>query len=481
MPNKRQSARTIDLQPAVKFGVVQEETTTSLAPPAQVEIAAPTGLTLTTSSGSSTAAPTAVISATWTAPPGYTPDYYAVEVDESNAFPAATTRKYTTAGSQPSIAIPNLKPATTYYVHVAAKRAGRQSPWTSMSPLVNFQNYILSDSDTTPSAQPTGLTGTWIGTGDLLLTWVNPPSANYKELEITIKASSGGTTYRVVNWRSSPFLYTAAMNLADTSGAGDPSLYVEVRSRTFSNVVNNASVPTVTTTKSAPSAPTVTHSWSGDTGIAGADLTLNWTAMSDAAYYSLALNGGTARRIGGTTYTYPLDRNIADNTTADPTIGYSLIAVDGLGQSSTAATGTATNAAPPAPTVTVYGSAIGTFAIAKVGGTQAADFAKYEYVWRRDGATVGTARETPDSENIYEMSAAADSGPHDWTCTVRQKDAFAQYSSATASAAVQIDALTLAVLRADITYRDSEGTDPNTLKAALSDGVTTTGGITYGP
>lgn len=471
MPGKRQVARTIDEQPAVKFGVVQEETTVSLAPPAQVEITAPTSLALTTSSGSSTAAPTAVISATWVQPAGYTPDYYAVEVDESNTFPEATTRKFTTAGSQPSIAIPNLKPATTYYVRVAAKRSGRQSPWTATAS-------ILSDSDTTPAAQVTSLAGVWIGTGDLLITWVNPTSANLKDIELTIKASSGGATYRVINWGVSPFLYTAAMNLQDTAGAGDPSLYIEARSRTFSNVTNNTSVPTLTTTKAAPSAPTVTHSWTGDTGTAGADLIFNLTAVTDAASYKIALNGATPPREIGTTYTYTLDANIAQNGSADPTISYSVTVVDGLGQSSTAVTGTATNAAPPAPTVTVYGSAIGTFAIAKVGGTQAADFSKYEYVWKRDGSTV-TTRESPDSENVYEMSAAADSGPHDWTCVVRQKDAFAQYSSTTTSAVVQIDALLLSTLRQDITYRDSELTDPATLKAALADGNTTSGGITY--
>lgn len=477
MPKQRVQ-RTIDSEPAVKFGVVAEDSTPDLAPPAIPQLTAPTDLALTTTSGTSTAAPTAIISAIWVQPGGYTPDYYAVEVDESDAFPAATTRKLTTAGSQPSIAIANLKVTTTYYVRVAAKYRGRTSPFTSMSPLVSGENYILSASDTTPAAQVTSLAGTWIGTGDLLITWVNPTSVNFKDVELTIKASSGGATYRVVNWGASPFLYTAAMNLQDTAGAGDPSLYIEARSRTFSNVVNDTGVPALTTTKSAPSAPTVTHSWTGDTGTAGADLVFTWTAIADAAYYSLNLNAGTARRIGGTTYTYPLDRNIADNTTADPTISYSLTAVDGLGQASTAVTGTATNAAPPAPTVTVYGSAIGTFAVAKVGGTQAPDFAKYEYVWKRDGATI-TTKETPDSENIYEMSAAADSGPHDWTCTVRQKDAFSQYSSTTASTAVLIDALTLAILRADITYRDSEGTDPDVLKAALADGNTLTGGITY--
>lgn len=478
-PGKRQTALRIDKAPPLTVGSASADTAEDTAPPANPSIEAPDNLVLTTVIGYSSAAPSATISATWSQPIGTEPQRYVIQASTSDTFPAGTTRTETAPKERPNIAIDGLLPGVTYYVRVAAQYGGEQGAWSSMSPLVEFENYITSATDTTPAAQPTGLVGTWVGTGDLLLTWTNPTSANFKHVQIKIYASNGGTLLRTIDSAAGRFLYTAAMNLQDTSQAGDPSLYVEARSRTFSDVLNNTSAPTLSTTKSAPSTPTVTHSWTSDTGTAGADLTFNLTAVTDAARYKIALNAGTAREIG-TTYTYTLDANIAQNGSADPTIGYSVAAVDGLGQSSSAATGTATNAAPPVPAVTVFGSAIGTFAIAKVGGAQAADFAKYEYVWKRDGSTV-TTRETPDSENVYEMSAAADTGPHDWTCVVRQKDAFGQYSSTTTSSAVAIDALPLSKLREDVIYRDSEGTDPATLKAALADGVTNAGGITYNP
>ena len=68
---------------------------------------------------------------------------------------------------------------------------------------------------------------------------------------------------------------------------------------------------------------------------------------------------------------------------------------------------------------------------------------------------------------------------HSWTCTVRQKDAFGQYSTATASGAVVLDAITIGSLRSGAVYRDDLGTAAATLDA-LKDAETASGGITYG-
>jgi hypothetical protein len=424
-------------------------------------------LALATAIGTSTAAPTAIISATWNIPAGYVPQRYAVQVAESNTFPVATTITKTFVSA--SGVIEGLKPATLYYARVQAQHLGTQSAWSATAS-------ITSASDTLPAGVPTSVAAAFVGTGDLLITWVNPASANLKDIEVKIRASSGGTIYRTIYWASAPFLYTTAMNLADTAGVGDPSLYVELASRTFSNVLGTTA-NTGLITKAAPSAPTVTHTWTGDTGLAGADLTLSWTVVTDAAKYRATLNSGTARETGGTTRVYTLAENIAQNGSADPSISYSVVAVDGLGQSSTAATGTATNAAPPTPTVTLTAGAVAGVTCT-VTGVKAADFHQYEYVVKRDGSTIVTV-ESPASSFTYDMPLAADAGFHSWTMVVRQKDLFGQYSGTVTSSAVAFEPLTIASLRSGITYSDSISTAPSTLKTAMSDGIVNAGGVSY--
>jgi hypothetical protein len=269
------------------------------------------------------------------------------------------------------------------------------------------------------------------------------------------------------------------MNVADTSGAPDNNLYVEVRSRTFSNVLNNSSVPNVTTgAKAAPAQPAgFSQSWSGDAGTAGADLALAWTRSDDAARYTLTLNG-VARSVNANRYTYTLETNRAENSgTADPTISYSLVAVDAFGTASTAVSGTATNAAPAAPVATLTEGAVGGL-LASVTSDPPADFWRHEYVFKRDGVTVATVFSSGASYR-YEMQGASDGGYHSWTVVVRQQDLFAQFSATHTPAAVAVEALTLGFLRDDIIYSDSIGTAAATLKAALADGVTDSGGITY--
>jgi hypothetical protein len=398
---------------------------------------------------------------------------YTVQVSESSSFPAATTRTETAA--QASIGMYNFKPNTLYYVRVAARFFNTPSAWTSMSPLVDNQNRITTASDTTPAGVPTSIAASFIGTGDLLVTWTNPTDDNLKDVRVRVRASSGGTILHE-GWYRGPFLWTAAQNLAATGGAGDPSLYTELASRTFSDV-HGTTVNTGLITKAAPGAPTVTHTWTGDTGLAGADLTFWWTIVTDAAKYRTIINGGTARDISGASRVYPLSENIAQNGSADPTISYSVVAIDGLGQSSTAATGTATNAAPPTPTVTLTQGAVAGVR-ANVAGVVAADFFVYEYVFKRDGTTVLT-QETASSSLAYEGSSAADGGFHSWTVVVRQRDLFLQYSGTVTSSAVAFEGLTLGSLRSGIVYSDSLGTAEATLKTAMSDGIVNAGGVSY--
>lgn len=434
---------------------------------------APTDVALTTGITYSTASPLAYIAATWLPPSGSEPTRYAFQVSESSTFPDASTLTFST--NVPSIRADGLKPATAYYARVAGVVRGVQGEWGNGSPFP-----ITTASDTSPAGVPTGVSAVWVGVGDLRIRWTNPEEAiypNFKDVQIRIFASSGGTEYGAARYRASgEFVYTLAMNYADTAGVGDPSLYVELRSRTFSNVLGTV-VNTGLVTKAAPATPTgLTHSWTGDTGTAGAGLTFSWTDAVDAGAWIITLDT-VPRRIVANTYTYTLDTNRADHAgTADPAIAYNLVARDGFGQSSSAVIGTATNAAPPAPTATLTAGVISGL-YASVTSTPVADFWRYEYVFKRDGTIVATVYSAASSYR-YEQQGAGDDGYHSWTVVIRQQDLFGQFSATVTPAAVAFEALTLAGLRSQITYTDSVGNSAVTL-AALKDAITTSGGVSY--
>lgn len=463
MPNRRISKLDLPIAGMIPGGAASVSTDDITPPPLPV-IAAPYHLTLTTAAEYSGVTPTAQIGAAWYPPDGVSPSAYVLQWDTSSTFTAPIAK--TVPAEIDTIG--GLPVGTLYYVRVAAIVAGVQSVWSDSSS-------ITTATDTTAPGVPTSAAASFAGVGDLVVTWTNATSANLRATEIKIWASSAkATLYATLLDATGRRVWTAAENMAATSNAGDPVIYVELRSLGYNGLYSSA-VVVGTITKTAPSAPgTIAHSWTGDTGAAGADWTISWAAQADVEYYLLAINGLTARRVYGTTYTYTLDRNIADNTSADPTLSYSLIAVDGLAQSSTAATGTATNAAPAAPTVTLAGS---WSLVCQVTSAPAADFLAFEYVWKRDGSTVRTLESAASSQS-YELSDAADAGSHSWTCTVRQKDAFGQYSTGTASSAVVLDVITIGYLRAGLIFSDS---DANTQVAltVLKDDVRGAGGISY--
>lgn len=470
MPPKSRLRRTIDAPiPSrnITSGAAGASASSNIVPPVRPTIGEPLNLALTTAIGYSSAAPTAVINATWDPPYDTIPQFYQINVSTNSSFTASGT--IMAQANTESAHIESLLPATLYYVRVRAWAGGVAGAWSDTKS-------ITTASDTVAAGVPTGIGAVWIGVGDLLVTWTNPTEANFKDVKVVIRASSGGTIYRTVYSAAGRYLYPVALNLQDTAFVGDPSLYVELQSRTFSNVLGTTA-NTGLVTKGAPTAPySVAHSWTGDTGTAGPDLNFTWGNQLDALYWLISINSLPAERTDSSAFKYSLSQNIKDNGAADPTLTWAIVAVDGLGQISTTTSGTATNAAPPTPTVTL--TAGFSILIATVGGTQAADFAAYEYIFKRDGVAARTL-ESKAAEQQYELSAAADDGYHSWTCTVRQKDLFGQYSTATTSSAVAMETLTLAGLRAGIVYSDSIATSPATLKAQLSDGVTTSGGISY--
>jgi hypothetical protein len=352
MAPKNRAQLSINAKPAVTgFGGLPTNSTADVAQPANPILGAPYDLTLTTATGYSSAAPTAVIDATWLRPLQSNPANYTIQVSTSVTFTASGTITAQTFPGVESAHIEGLLPGTLYYVRVRANAPGVVSAWSSMSPLVTGENRITTATDTTAAGVPTSPAAVWIGTGDLRITWVNPTEANFKTVHIRVRASSGGAILREWDSRAGVQVYTFAQNYADTTGAPDSSLYVELWSITFSNVAS-ATVNTGLITKTAPATPaSVAQSWAGDTGAARDDWTINWAPASDAAQYRLVIDGVNHFIAGAAShYTYTLAANDAEHAgTPDPVLTYALTALDAFGLVSTAVSGTATNAAPSTP------------------------------------------------------------------------------------------------------------------------------------
>jgi len=483
MPSKRRKLSYFDL-PVTGVGTpAGSNASDDVAGGASIVVGPPIGVTLTTGIIYASAAPQSYIAIAWTPPDtntGATPDRYTIQVSTNTTFTATGTITIEIAPATPdtpSARVDGLPPNTLHYVRLRAIVGGFPGDWSSMSPLTDNVNRITTAQDLAAAGVPTSIGAVWIGYGDLLITWTNPTEANFKDVQIVVRASSGGTIYRTTYSAAGRFLYTLAMNLADTAGAGDSSLYVELRSRTFSNVLGTI-VNTGLITKAVPGTPAgFAQSWSGDTGAAGADLTMNWTNAADASYWTLTLDS-VARRVNANRYTYTFSTNHGEHAgTPDPAIAYSLVAVDGFGQVSTAVSGTATNAAPTAPVATLTEGAVGGL-YATVTSTPPADFWRYEFVFKRESTTVATVYSTGATYR-YEMQGASDGGVHSWTVVVRQEDLFAQFSATHTPSAVVVEALTLGYLRDDIVYSDSLGTAAATLKTAMADDVRDSGGVGY--
>lgn len=461
----------IDAQPPNPFAVAGADggafdSGTAGAPPAPPTIPAPIGLTLTPSLLNSAATPSAQIAATWAGLETYDSETYRVQVATDSGF-TQVAGVWATGQNQASAVIGPLKVNTTYYVRVQTIVGQFESDWSaSLS--------TTTPSDTTAPAAPSGQAAAFIGGGDLVVTWTNPTSANFRDVEIAIyESASKVTLYGAFFDATQRFVWPAAANLAATSGVGDPTLYVELRSRSWGNVFS-AAVTTGLVTKAAPATPSgITQTWSGDTGTAGADWTIAWAPQSDATMWRLTINGGTPRTIASTTYTYTLDANIAQNASADPTLTYSLVAVDALLQSSAvAASGTATNAAPPTTALTAVG-AVQAIAVSITPST-AADIAAYSLRIVKDGATQATV-------TTRATTALLDVGPYGsgtYQIGVTVVDAFGQSSTETLSSGAFLEPFNLTAFRIGARYRDSLGTSSTSLDA-LKDTNLVSGGISY--
>ena len=361
---KNKPINRIDVTQATAGGAVIVETTPDLAPPALPTVQAPTDLLLATSLARSAVTPTALISATWTGPLSVQAQRYAVQWSTDSSFPEDGTSGVDAA--QESCTIDGLKTGTLYYVRVAAVYRSVQSAWSDTAS-------ITTATDTTPPDPPSSL-ALDMSTNDLIVTWTNPASANFKDVQIDIYDLSGVTLRKTAYSTSGRFVWSAADNLNTAGTTTKYAVYVKLRARSWNNVYSTQVTSTVT--KAAPAAP------------AGVNI-----------------------------------------------------------------------------------SGILSTLLVSITGTKPVDVVKYKLRINLDGF---------DTTFLYTTSQDSVVNGDDtglYTVGVKAIDAFDQESSETESGSVSLDFLTIDKLRQGATYSDSAGTFD---LSSLKDGVTASGGITYG-
>lgn len=410
--------------------------------------------------GRSAQTATARVQVSWRPPGGVPAVSYLLEVATNSGFTAII---YQNALSDRTATI-DLPVGLTVWVRVFAQSQGTLS---GASNVITF----TTATDSSASAQPTSFSAAFIAAGDLSLTWTNPTSENFRDVEVRIWESASKVTLLHTGYSAAPpYVWTAAQNRAAGSGTPDPVVYIELRARTWAGVLNSTSPPSATATKSLPGNPSGLA-----TDFTGADLIVTWTAATDVASYRLTLDG-VARTVVGGRFVYTFDQNRSEHSgTADPAITVSLVGVDALDQvSATPATASATNAAPSAPSsVTLTAGFFTSFAVS-VTATEPADFATYR--WRIIQTSPSASDVTFDSQATLQTRVVAANATYQ--VGVRVVDVFGQTSAETLSSATGVDGMMLSDFRRDISYRDSLGTAAATLDA-MKDGVTASGGVAY--
>lgn len=473
--SKRQYLRRADLPTPEGAGGAGAVLATAAIPPEQARPtpSAPFGLYLIASgferSGPS---PSAFARVGWFPGPG-TPASATYELQWSRAsdYSVAPISKATVNPGEAT----GLAPGVTY-LRVRAVVAGVPGTYSGSLAVT-----ISALSDAPPPA-PTGLTTAWSGrTGDLEVRCTVPAGEQVEGVQFRIYASAGGALLRTVGpLTTGQYVWTLAQQRADR---GVPTGPVSPTAHIIANAVswagNLSTDVAATATLAAPATPGgVTHLWQGDDGTAAADWRLSWADVSDAAFYRLTIDG-LARSVPApaTSYPYPFGLNQDEHSgNADPVLGYSLVAVNALEQASAAATGTATNAAPPTVSISIAGY-LNTISIS-LGTTAARDADANPYRVRvyRDAALIDTLRLAAPT-GTYQLT---DGTAGDYSADVAVVDRFGQASAVSVSnTIVDHDPLTLAELRAGIRYRDDLGTNEDTLKAALADDNRLSGGVTY--
>ncbi len=314
-------------------------------------------------------------------------------------------------------------------------------------------------------------------TGDLQLKWTNP-TQQYKAVVIEIWNSSSKTTkYRTFTLvpPANQTVWTVDMNFYDTNNNPDPSVYYVIYVTAWLGLVSTN--VTGTATKPPPDPPTLSsQSWNNDTlGTAHQNLTLNWNSVPYVKDYLIGLDAGSVF-VTSLQYVYQYSDNVKDHAGSlvygDPNISYSLKSRDRLNQlSTTATTGTAINQAPGA-TLTILIQ--GFFSVVNVTLSQTIvinDFDHYVYKLYKSSSSGGTYTVVQTGINgAMNVEFTIDS-PAWYKVGVRMYDKFNQAGTEQFSDPVYVDGLTLAQLRESVEYADYLGTNKDTLKTALSDGL----------
>lgn len=239
--------RVIDIDRGVANGGQVYASVAALGPAVAIS-PPPTGLAVTANTIQLSAqTPMALISLLWYPPQAQTVRGYQLQVATDSGF--TTNVEYFSTGSDTTTSLELITSAAgiTYYIRVRVFAGNLISEWSSSVS-------VLAAADTTPAGLPTSLAYTWDG-GDLLITWVNPSSTNLRDVEIRIWNSSGKTVlYHTGFSASQRYTWTLPQQRIDTSGSLDAAVYVELRSRTWSQVFGTSTAG-ISPTNSAPSAP----------------------------------------------------------------------------------------------------------------------------------------------------------------------------------------------------------------------------------
>lgn len=436
------------------------------APSAMRDIPAPDNLQVTSQYIQLSAqAPQVVVNLSWDAP-SVPPSEYRVQYSEFSDF---TDPQYVRTYVD-NAAIEHLKTNTTYYFRVQGVIG---------TLLGQFSDSIsaLTMSDSTPAPDVSNLTLVF-SYGNLVMDWDIPSSAlNYKDTEITVYNSAGTVLYGTYYSRNGHFVWSADENKRVTSGSPLTSVLVKIRSRSFGNAFG--SYVSNTATAPIPATPAGFNSnWSSDDGTASADLLMAWSAVDNASFYDLTIDG-KAYTISNLQYLYRYETNVSDHKPAlasgDPNVLIALKARDNLGQVSTAYSTTVVNLAPTVSMLSLnVNSGFSQIAasVKLVNNTIIQDFDHFEWTLTPSSGTPQVIN-SADNNVIFQVNQS-----DTYNVSVLAVDKFNQKSVATTVSGVVIDTLTIAQLRAETQYTDSLNTSASVLNR-LKDGILYDGSGTY--
>lgn len=450
--NKEDKLRKIDQQPAITGGGSAPIVVTEvIAPPQLGVIPPPYDLVLVGQSvvRSAQAAQIAV-SIAWKQPVSATPEYYIVEYDTVSTFDNDPQR----ARANQTSGVFFVAPSTTYYFRVKCAYRTITSEYTDTLTVVTI-------ADTTPPPDITGLSAAF-SNSNLIISWTIPNSEIYKNARVRIWNAARTILYATYYTSAPSFVWTAEENLRATGDVGITSVSVDVTSNSWSNTLGN---PVITSaTASAPPIPSgVISNWIGDDGRASADTIVSWLASINADRYTITLDG-FPKITKDLRYTYLYDNNVTDHrptlASGKAAFNYTLTAHDRLGQTSATLSGTFSNIAPPSALysleTTIGFSYIAAQVIVKSG---VLDFDHFEWTVKLSGTPVQTFPSTTPDVIISNLVSGT------YSVEVKAVDKFNQKSTAITQTGLAIDTLTIAELRADAYYSDS---DNNTFTAPSS-------------